>query len=138
MKRKSPMAAVALIGAAFMLSGFAGGGAVRSGPATIAYACEGGQQASAIYENGGDFLHAKVLLTYGGRTSELEAAPTLFGIRYVGGEGAQPLAWSVRGERAWLSEGIPADNVVDGGQTLAQCTRLRTTAADAGHAEGEH
>ena len=77
MNRSSPFAAVTLIGAAFMLSGFSGGGRVASGPATVPYMCSDGRPASAIYEHGGDFLHAKVMLTFDGRTTELAAAPTV-------------------------------------------------------------
>lgn len=140
MKTSSPLAITALVGAAFMLSGFAGGGRVSSGPATVPYVCEGGRPVSAIYEHGGDFLHAKVLITYDGRTTELEAAPTLYGIRYMSeaGAGAQPLAWSLRGERAWLSEVTDAADVANPGRAIAQCTRLRSAGGETGHSEGEH
>lgn len=139
MNRSFPITAAALIGAGFMLSGYAGGGRVAATPATVPYACEGGRSVSAIYKNGGDFLHAKVLLTYDGRTTELEAAPTLYGIRYaseVTAENPQALAWSIRGERAWLSEVADPADVTDAGRPIAQCARLRGTAV--GHAEGEH
>lgn len=140
MKTSSPLAITGLIGAAFMLSGFAGGGRVSSGPAIVPYICEGGRPISAVYENGGDFLHAKVLITYDGRTSELGAAPTLYGIRYMGegGEGGQPLAWSLRGERAWLSEVTDAADVANPGRPIAQCIRQRSAGRETGHSEGEH
>lgn len=128
MNRSSPIATVALIGAAFMLSGYAGGGRVAASPATVPYVCEGGGSVSAIYKNGGDFLHAKVLLTYDGRTTELDAAPTLYGIRYASAasaESPQALAWSIRGERAWLSEIADPADVTNEGRPIAQCARVR-------------
>jgi len=135
MNRSSPFAVAALVGAALMLSGFAGGGGrVKSGPAVIPYACEGGRQVQAVYEHGGDYLHARVRLTYDGQTAALNAAPTLNGLRYVGA-GAQPLAWSLRGEQAWLAQVGDAGNVEEAGQPIAQCVRLRGAAA---HSEGTH
>jgi hypothetical protein len=113
-----------------------------SGPAIVPYVCDGGQPISAIYENGGDFRHAKVLLTFSGRTAELEAAPTLYGIRYASeatAETPQNISWSIRGERAWLSEVADIDDVTTEGRPIAQCMRLRSTGeSDASHAEGEH
>lgn len=143
MKRSSPFAAAGLIGAAFLLSGFSGGGRVANSPATIAYSCENGRQASAIYEHGNDYLHAKVLLTFDGRTSELEAAPTLYGLRYVAepsGEEPRALMWSTRGERAWLSEATEPHDVNSQGRAIAQCTRLRrvVASAEAGHSADSH
>ena len=137
MHRSSPFAVAALVGAGLMLSGFAGGGGrVKSGPAVIPYACEDGRQVSAVYESGGDFLHAKVQLTYDGQTTELNAAPTLYGLRYVGA-GAQPLAWSLRGEYAALAQVSDAGNVEDAGEAIARCVRVRGAAAS-GHAGGTH
>lgn len=143
MKRSSPIVAAGLIGAAFLLSGYSGGGRVSNSPPVIAYACEGGRQAAAIYEHGNDYFHAKVLLTFDGRTTELEAAPTLYGIRYVGepsGEQPRALMWSLRGERAWLSEATEPHDVTSQGQPIAQCTRVRGTlaSAEAGHSADSH
>ncbi len=136
MHRSSPFALVTLVGAALMLSGFAGGsGRVKSGPAIIPYACDGGRQVQAIYEHGGDYLHARVQLTYDGQTAELNAAPTLYGLRYVG-SGAQPLAWSLRGEHAALAQVSDTGNAEDAGEAIARCVRVRGAAA--GHAEGTH
>lgn len=139
-RSSSFMTAAALIGAAFMLSGFSGGGRVASGPATVPYVCHDGQPATAIYEHGGDFLHAKVLLTYGGRTTELEAAPTQFGVRYTGepeGGAAQRLSWSLQGEQAFLTEVADPEDVTTPGRPIAQCMRQRGMQT-AGHSEGEH
>jgi membrane-bound inhibitor of C-type lysozyme len=140
MTRSFPLTATALIGAAFMLSGFAGGGRVASSPATVPYVCQNGQAASAIYENGGDFLHAKVLLTYDGRTTELEAAPTQLGIRYTAAPAAgnaQVLSWSLQGEQAFLTEVADPEDVVTPGRPIAQCLRQRGMET-ASHSEGEH
>ena len=126
--------------AAFMLLGFSGGGRVANSPATIAYVCDGGGQAAAIYEHGGDYLHAKVMLTYGGRTTELEAAPTLYGIRYAGEPSAEEpraLVWSLRGERAVLAEATDPHDVTSEGRPIANCTRLRGASA-VGHSPDDH
>lgn len=131
MNRTSPLALAALAAAAVMLSGYSGGGGrVKSGPAIVPYACEDGRQVQAVYENGGDYLHARVRLSYDGQTAELAAAPTLFGTRYVG-EGAQRLAWWLRGEQAQLAEVASGADVNDAGRPIARCTRLRTAAAAA-------
>ena len=143
MKRSSPLAAAGLLGAAFLLSGFSGGGRVANAPPVIAYACEDGRQAAAIYEHGNDYLHAKVRLTFDGHTSELEAAPTLYGLRYVGEPSAEEpraLMWSLRGERAWLAEAVEPHDVTSQGRPIVQCTRVRTAmaSAEAGHSPESH
>ncbi len=139
MTRSFPITATALIGAAFMLSGFSGGGRVANAPATISYLCEDGRPATAIYENGGDFLHARMLLTYDGRTTELEAAPTQLGIRYAAAPAgsAQVLSWSLQGEQAFLTEVANPEDVVTPGRPIAQCMRQRAMET-ASHSEGEH
>lgn len=139
MSRSFPLTATALIGAAFMLSGFSGGGRVANAPATVSYVCQGGQPATAIYENGGDFLHAKVLLTYDGRTTELEAAPTQLGIRYAAAPAgnAQFLSWSLQGEQAFLTEVADPEDVVTPGRPIAQCMRQRGMET-ASHSEDAH
>lgn len=129
--RSSPLHAPILIGAAAMLVA-AGGGRVANSAATIPYVCEGGQQATAIYVHGGDFRHAKVQLSYDGRTTELDAAPTLYGIRYLAGPSAgepRALMWSVRGERAVFAEAVHPEDVADGGRPIATCQRLRVAQA---------
>lgn len=146
MRRSLFPLAAGLVGAAFALSGYSGGGRVASGPATIPYVCEDGRQAAAVYESGGDFLHAKVLLTIDGRTTELEAAPTLYGTRYRNEPtAAEPraLVWTLRGERAWLAEATEALKSAEEGRAIARCMRLRTAmaqaaTADAGHSPDDH
>lgn len=143
MKRSSPFAAAAMVGAAFMLSGASGGGRVANSPPVIAYVCEDGRQAAAIYEHGNDYLHAKVKLTFDGHTTELEAAPTLYGIRYVSEPSAEEpraLMWSLRGERAWLAEATEPHDVASQGRPIAQCTRMRQAmaAATPGHSPESH
>ncbi len=143
MKPASPLAAAGLFGAALMLSAFSGGGRVANSPAVVPYVCEDGRQASAIYEHGGDYRHAKVLLTFDGRTTELEAAPTLYGVRYASEPSAtepRRLLWSLRGERTVLAEAGEPHDVASEGRPIARCTRLRTAAAaaaagDPGHSE---
>ncbi|MDQ8757900.1 MliC family protein [Sphingosinicella sp. LHD-64] len=140
MTRSFPITAATLIGAAFLLSGYAGGGRVAASPATVPYVCQNGQAASAIYENGGDFLHAKVLLTYDGRTTELEAAPTQFGVRYTSAPAAgsaQHLSWSLQGEQAFLTEVADPADVTTPGRPIAQCLRQRGMQM-ASRSEGEH
>jgi len=141
MKPASPLVAAGLLGAAFMLSAYSGGGRVANSPAAVPYVCEDGRQASAIYEHGGDYLHAKVLLTFDGRTTELEAAPTLYGVRYRGEPSAEEpraLVWSLRGERAALAEVADPHDVASEGRPIARCTRLRTAAVSAPAGEAGH
>lgn len=143
MKPASPLVTAGLLGAAFMLSAYSGGGRVANSPAVVPYVCENGRQAAAIYEHGGDYLHAKVLLTFDGRTTELEAAPTPYGVRYRSEPSAaepRALIWSLRGERAALAEAADPHDLVDEGRPIARCRRLRSAAAsppagEAGHAE---
>jgi hypothetical protein len=128
MIRSSALAGPVLLGIAFSLSAYSGGGRVANSPAVVPYQCEGGQTASAIYENGSDFRHAKVLLTHGGRTTELEAAPTLYGIRYrhePSASDSRHLIWAVWGERAWLSEATEPYRSDSEGQRLLTCHRQR-------------
>lgn len=144
MTRSSLLSIPVLLAAGVMLTA-SGGGRVANAPATIAYVCEDGRQASAIYEHGGDYRHAKMLLSYDGRTTELEAAPTLYGIRYLAEPSAaepRALMWSLRGERAVLAEAVHPDDVADGGRPIATCQRLRIAQASgvegAGHSADDH
>lgn len=98
----------------------------KSGPPVIPYVCADGSLASVVYENGGDYLHARALVTHQDRTVELDAAPTLYGTRYrgAGAEGAA-LAWTLRGEEAWLSESPDADGYARQESELIRCVRQR-------------
>jgi hypothetical protein len=133
MLRSSALACPLLLGIAFSLSAYSGGGGrVASSPAVVPYTCEGGGTASAIYENGSNFRLAKVLLTVDGRTTELEAAPTLYGMRYHHEPSASDprnLIWAVWGERAWLAEGTEPYASDREGQRLLNCHRQRGAAA---------
>jgi Membrane-bound lysozyme-inhibitor of c-type lysozyme len=132
MIRSSAHALPALIGAAFALSGFAGGGRVANSPAVIPYVCEGGQTASAIYENGSNFRLAKVQLTVDGRVTQFDAAPTLYGMRYRHAPSASDprnIIWAVWGERAWLSEATDPYASDREGQRLLSCHRQRGVSA---------
>jgi len=97
------------------------------GPPVVPYACSDGETAQVVYEAGGDFLHARALVTHGGRTIEMAAAPTLDGLRYRGGagEGGAPLAWSVRGEEAILSAAPTEQSYAGEEEALLRCQRLR-------------
>lgn len=117
-----------LVGIAFALSAYSGGGRVANAPQIIPYVCEGGRAASAVYEHGSVYQHAKVRLTVDGRTTELEAAPTLYGIRYRNEpSAAEPrhLIWAVRGESAWLAEATEPYRSDAEGQRLLSCHRQR-------------
>jgi hypothetical protein len=132
MIRSSAFACPALCGIAFALSAYSGGGRVANSPAVVPYQCEGGQTASAIYENGNNFRLAKVLLTVDGRVTELEAAPTLYGLRYRHEPSAtdpRNIVWAVWGERAWLAEATEPYRSDGEGQRLLNCHRQRGSAA---------
>ena len=76
-------------------------------------------------------------MTLDGHAYELEAAPTLYGVRYRGpGEGeGPPLAWTLRGEEAWLTEAPAEDSYAGEERTLARCVRVRGAYAafESGH-----
>lgn len=117
----------------------------NAGPAPIPYLCSDGHEASVVYESGSDFNHAKALVTYEGRTIEMRAAPTLYGVRYraEASEGGTPLAWSLRGEEAWLTEAPDEDSYTRQERALVRCIRLRgalpvqTASADSHGSDGE-
>ena len=112
----------------------------KAEPARVPYLCSGGETATVIYESGSDFSHAKALVSFQGRTLEMRAAPTLYGVRYraeAGSEGGAPLAWSLRGEEAWLSEAPDEESYTRQEQQIARCIRLRGAApAQTASAEG--
>ena len=103
----------------------------KSGPPTVPYVCDGGRPASVVYESGSDFTHARALVTLDGRTVEMRAAPTLYGVRYRAEEAEEgaPLAWSLRGEYAWLTEAPTDDSYTRQEREIARCHRLRGMAA---------
>lgn len=119
-----------------VVSGYSSAPPPKAGPANVPYLCNGGQPASVVYESGSDFIHARALVTYDGRTVAMRAAPTLYGVRYrtdTTAEGGQPLAWSLRGEQALLTEAPDADSYTRQERALANCVRLRGAAvAEAG------
>jgi hypothetical protein len=129
MRLASAGAALALLTIPTLGFGSSGGGRVKSGPPTIPYLCHDGRsydgrEATVIYQNGSDYLHAKALVTYEGRTTEMRAAPALYGVRYR--TEAQPaMAWSLRGEDAWLTESPDADGYTRQEREIARCIRLR-------------
>ena len=133
MIRSSALTCSALVSIALALSAYSGGGGrVANSPAVVPYTCEGGGTASAIYENGSNFRLAKVLLTVDGRTTELEAAPTLYGMRYHHEQSSSDprnLIWAVWGERAWLSEGTEPYASDREGRRLLSCHRQRGAAS---------
>jgi hypothetical protein len=137
MRRSSSL--VGLIAIAVMLSGFAGGGRVANAPPVVPYVCDGGRTASAIYQHGGVFIQARLRLTIDGRTSEMMAAPTLYGSRYLGEPSAgepRRLIWSLRGEQAWLAEATEPYRSDGEGRRLLTCHRQR--GAGEAHGPAEH
>lgn len=108
----------------------------KAEPAIVPYLCDGGRSASVVYENGGDYRHARALVTYRDRTFAMPSAPTLYGVRYrvqADAEGAVPLAWSLRGEEARLTESPDEESYTRDERELARCIRLRgALAADEG------
>lgn len=104
----------------------------KAGPAIVPYLCDGGRAASVVYESGSDYQHARALVTLDGRTLELRSAPTLYGVRYraeTAEEGTAPLAWSLHGEEARLTEAPDADSYAREERELARCIRVRGMAA---------
>ena len=134
MKPSTICAAVALLALPAAVSGYSEP-AAKAGPPVVPYLCNDGHQADVVYESGSDYLHARALVTYDGRTVDLRAAPTLYGVRYrAESGGAEPvLAWSLRGEEAWLTESPDADGYTREEHALARCVRLR-----GGPPVGEH
>ena len=58
----------------------------------------------------------------------MEAAPTLYGRRYLSEPSAEEprhLMWSLRGEHAALAEATAPEDVTDAGRPIARCVRLR-------------
>jgi hypothetical protein len=143
MKPFSAFIALALLGIPTIVVGYSTPPPGKAAPPVVSYQCNDGRAASVIYESGNDYVHAKARVTYDGRTFELEAAPTLYGVRYRGesAEEGMPLAWTLRGEQAWLTESPDADGYTRQERERARCVRLRGGSAEAvgagdGHGEG--
>jgi hypothetical protein len=110
----------------------------KAEPPIVPYLCSDGHTASVIYRSGSNFQHAKALVTHEGRTFEMQAAPTLYGVRYRTAASAEPaLAWSLRGEEAVLSEAPEADSYTREERELLRCVRLRGAPPSASHGSGE-
>lgn len=112
----------------------------KAEPAIVPYLCSDGHTASVIYQSGSDFRLAKAVVSHEGRSFEMRAAPTLYGVRYRTAapvEGGAPLAWSLRGEQAVLSEAPEADSYTRAERELLRCVRLRGAAAPAAAAGAE-
>ena len=127
MRRSSAwMAGAALAGLPSMAMASGGVRLGHSEPPTVPYLCSDGGTASVVYRGGSDFGHAQALVTHDGRTLDLRAAPTLYGVRYRGeAEGGSLLAWSLRGEEAVLSEAPEADSYTRAERELLRCIRVR-------------
>lgn len=110
-------------------------GPIRTGPPVIPYLCHDGRVANVVYENGSDYLHARAKLTYDERTVELGAAPTLYGVRYRSAEVQPAMAWSLRGEEAWLTESPDEDGYTRAEREIARCVRLRGGLPEQAHGE---
>jgi hypothetical protein len=109
-----------------MVSGAGTSAPRKAAPAIIPYLCQDGGVANVVYESGGDYRHARALISYDERTLEMRAAPALYGVRYRTAAANEPaLAWSLRGEEAWLTESPDADGYTREERELARCVRLR-------------
>jgi hypothetical protein len=143
MRRSSAWIAAVLLAVPSISFGSSGPTPGKASPAIVPYLCSDGHTANVVYESGNDFLHARARLELDGRNFELRAAPTLYGVRYRtadASEGGAPLAWSLRGEQAVLSEAPEADSYTRQERELVRCIRVRGAAAPAAseaHASGE-
>ncbi len=144
MRRISACVAAALLATPTLVSSFSTPPPGKAAPPVVPYLCSDGRPASVIYESGSNYRHAKARLTYDGRTIELRSAPTLSGVRYrseADGEHGPALAWSLRGEEAWLTESPDEESYTRQERELARCVRVRaavTTGAahsDEGHSD---
>ncbi|HEV2864882.1 MAG TPA: MliC family protein [Allosphingosinicella sp.] len=135
MKPTNAWLAAALLAAPAMAAASSGGGRVQAGPPEVPYLCSDGHSATVVYESGSDYRHARALVTRDGQTTEMRAAPTLYGVRYraeAGAEGGAPLAWSLRGEEAVLTEAPDDESYTREERQLVRCIRVRGAApADA-------
>ncbi len=135
------LAATILVAIPAIASAFSTPPPAKAGPAIVPYLCSEGVAASAMYENGSGSRHARALVTYRGETVALDQAPTLYGVRYrAASPSGTTLAWSLRGEEAWLTESPDADGYTREERAIARCVRLRGAAApaDEGHDPDSH
>lgn len=131
-----PLPAFFLTLIALPLAGASNPPRTASGPPTVAYSCADGHPASVLYEGGGVYFRAKARITHHGRSYDLDAAPTLYGLRYRGDAGDRRLAWTLQGEEAWLTESPDADGYTREEREIVRCTRVRD-GAPADFAGGE-
>jgi hypothetical protein len=135
MRRSLAGAAVALLSLPAAVFGASTPPPGKAAPAVVPYVCADGSLASVIYEHGGDYRHARALITHDARTLEMHAAPALYGVRYRS-EAEPALAWSLRGEEAWLTESPDADGYTRDEQPLLHCVRQRQLGASGPLGEG--
>ncbi len=136
MKLATVGVAAALLALPTLLSAYSTPPPGKAGPPVVPYLCSEGRPATVVYENGSGSRHAKALVTYEGRTIELEQGPTLYGVRYrtVAETAGQPaMAWSLRGEEAWLTESPDVSSYTRDERAIARCIRLRGMMPEAGH-----
>ena len=142
MRPLAAMIALVLLTLPSVVAGYSTPSPGKAEPPVVRYLCSDGRPADVIYESGNDFIHAKARVTIDERSFELEAAPTLYGVRYRGeaAGAATPLAWTLWGEQAWLTESPDEDGYTRQERELARCVRLRgiapAAAGDEAHGEG--
>ena len=130
------MRLLGLAGLSIFLMGAAPHGSNQ--PGDLPYSCGGGHVARITYENGGWFVRARAKLVWDGRTTNLQASPPTYGLRYVSADDAADpiLVWTARGEDAWISE-IARNAAADAPEReVARCTRVREGGAEPAHGTG--
>ena len=140
MRRSSAWIALALLAIPSISFGSGTPPPGKAAPAIVPYLCSDGHTASVIYQGGSDYRLAKAVVSHEGRSFEMRAAPTLYGVRYrtaAAVEGESALAWSLRGEQAVLSEAPEADSYTRPERELLRCVRLRGAAAPEAPAAAE-
>jgi hypothetical protein len=139
MMRSSLWFALALLALPSLASGSGTAPAGKAEPQIVPYLCSDGQTAGVIYRGGSDFRQARALVTHDGRTLAMQAAPTLYGVRYRSEAPAEPaLAWSLRGEQAVLSEAPEVDSYTRPERELLRCVRVRGALAAQTHGPDTH
>lgn len=135
MKPSSLGFAAILLACPAFVSAFSNPPPAKSEPPVVPYLCSEGRPATVVYENGAGSRHARAQLTFDGHTIELRQAPTLSGVRYRAAEpaaGEAPLAWSLRGEEAWLTESPDEHGYAGVEREITRCIRLRGALPAAG------